>query len=457
MPAPTPTPPTNPGGQPPPKPPDSTSTPPTYVAGSWQCTIDGIDYSGTIDTSFTRHDSSISTSHPDTAIFCTGTSFDKRANIHFQLSFNRQRQPTQYPFSTAVGGAVLNFDTCSDNILEGFVNSSDVQFYIDSVSSTKLQGHFSGALTSYNANGGTPGHIVTNGKFVTGWQGGNHDPNSFSYMKDGSLNLDSFDPDLVTGYFNSARLISNTLVLDGTPNNWGGLSRFSLLIHTGGTIQPGTYHSENGDAGLRLSISESDLGDYVDDSAGSLTVTITSVSGNVVTGNFTGQFRSSGSFAVRIKNYQPEADSANKWSFGAYQTGYPVNFYHIYGGNILQASEGNSGGRYSLTVKGESDLGASVFKIVISSPNPIQSGTYTSNQPNIQPNSVDSFYFISPEKIWNGNDTYYSIAPSPMFVVIDSIDEHHVQGEIKGTISEIMNVGSIFSFEVQSGRFSASF
>src|ERR1700722_440905 len=293
-----------------------------YVKGSWQCQIDGINYSGAIDTSFTHYDSSFNPSHPDTVIFCTGTTADKRANIHFQINFNRFLINNVPYFTTLSNGAQFDFDTCSDNILEAFTGSqSEVRFFIDSAYKDSLKAHFSGTLSAVNAIGVIPGHSITNGTFTAGWVGGDHDANTFAYTPSSNLaaGFDGFD-NAVNGYFNSATMVSNTLVLDGTPINWSGLSRFQLQVRTGGTIKPGTYLSQHGDAGLVL-YAPSINRNYLDDSSGSLAVVITAVSGNTVYGNFSGTSQDGssiggGSFAVRIKGYLPEADSANKGGFG---------------------------------------------------------------------------------------------------------------------------------------------
>ena len=126
----------------------------------------------------------------------------------------------------------------------------------------------------------------------------------------------------------SAKFIGDTFLLDGAPMRWSGLNRFRLLVHTGGTIQPGVYHSENGDVGLfHYESSFDDL--YVTDSAGSLTVNITKVSGNTVYGTFSGSNPAAnypgvsavvcnGSFAVRVRGHMSEVDPATKWGFGAF-------------------------------------------------------------------------------------------------------------------------------------------
>jgi hypothetical protein len=459
------TPVTRPGTPPPPiRPGDSASNKNdsaslVYINGSWQCQVDGINYNGTIDSSFTRIDSSFYHDFPDTIIYCTGTSSDKRANIHFQLDFNRHTI-RNLPYYSTTSGGVFNFDTCSDNILSASNNTSEIRFTLDSISTTALQAHFDGTASCLTPNANSCCHTITNGKFTAGFRGGNHDPNSFRYTTSPSnLNLTGFDPGLVLGYFNEARLISNSLVLDGTPTAWGHSSKFRLIIRTGGTVQPGVYHSEDGNVGLQLYI-PSYYRNYVNDSLGSLTVTITQVNGDVVLGNFSGNSPggtvASGSFAVRIKNYVPEVDSANKWAFGEDET---LFSYRTFAGNILNAALTQISGRYYLTVNGESDRRASVFKLMLSSVVPIKKGTYASrNQWGVPSDRIDSLYFISPEKIWNGNNTFlFSDSYSPSIVQIDSIDANHVEGVLMGVLNIYLSSSGVTTAYIREGKFIASF
>ena len=439
-----------------------------YVAGNWQCQVDGVSYNGMIDTSFTYYDSTQSASqrlHPDTVLFCTGSSTDKRANIHFQLQFNRYPL-RNVPYFTGI----FDFDTCSNNIVQASQsNSPDFQFYIDSVSASRIKVHFSGTAQLANAGYGTSSHLVTNGVFTAGFRGGNHDPNYFRYQSNLSK-VDGFDPTLTAGYFNEARLISNSLVLDGTPTAWSLQDKFRLIIRTGGTIKPGTYYSANGDAGLQLYV-PSLYRHYINDSLGSLAVTITKVSGNVVYGNFSGTNPangiesagpiSAGSFAVRVKNYVPQADSVNKWAFGqddGSNTG--IFHYRTFGGNVLSAALTQNTGRYYLTINGESDHGASVFKTVVSSGSPITTGLYSVayGAGTVSSGRMDSLYFMSPEKIWNGNNTYlYSDGYTAAYVQIDSIDAHYVKGKLLGAINIYLSGAGYTRAYIREGRFSASF
>jgi hypothetical protein len=434
------------------------TTPPIpYVAGTWQCTIDGVPYSGTIDTSYTRYDGSFIAAHPDTIVFCTGTSLDKRANIHFMIDFERFITGALPYSSTSFNQAVFAFDTSSTTILGAQYGGSTVQFTIDSVSTSSFHGHFSGALSAYGFNGVYyTGHTVTDGQFSAGWVGGDHDPNSLNYTYSlPNWKLDGYDLDLVSAYVNEASIVSNTLILYATANSYSVTNNVILQIRTGETIKPGTYTSANGDVGLSLSGSSG-----VTDSAGSLTVTISKVAGNVVYGSFSGtnydgNALTGGSFATRVKNYIPETDSANQWGFGTI-TNNPVA-YHIYGGNVVSTELSSNNGRYYLTVNGESDMGASTFKVEISSVSPIAKGIYV-NTPNFPgPNNVDSFYFNSSAQVFGGPTHYDAISyPNPTMVIIDSIGPHYVSGELKNS-SNFAGPDNINTLYLQMGRFSGSY
>jgi len=437
----------------------------TYFKGSWQCQVDGIEYHGTIDTSYTKFSISSVTSKADTFIYCTGTSLDKRANIHFQLDFDRHTIRSSPYYSTLLNEGRIDFDTCSDNILQAFYNSQpEVRITVDSATSTSFQAHFSGTLGTWNNIGILTSHTVTNGRISAGWYGGNHDPNSFSFMTPGkNLSLDGFASDTVTGYFNSASMVSNTLVLDGMPISWRGLARFRLQVRTGGTIKPGTYRSENGDAGLTLfvpSINEF----YMTDSIGSVVVKINQVTDNTVYGSFSGTNKdgsplSSGSFALRVKNYIPQVDSINKWGFCMDPGNFPTDGYRMFAGNVLNVAFDNPGVRYRMTLNGESDNGASFFKFVVSSTSPISTGVYTQQFGNYPAGgNVDSFYFTSHVSFPTGTNTplfgtYYSV---PTQVLIDSFDNHHIAGRLKGYIN-LAPGSDIRTTYLQLGRFSADY
>jgi len=418
---------------------DTSATP--FISGSWTCQIDGVTYSGAFDTCFTRIDT-VWGPALDTTVTCVGTTPDKRANIQISLRFNRTF------YKTAKAGGLFAFDTCSDNVLEHFSEpQTQMNFVLDSVSSTQIQSHFDGTAASYPANG-VISHTITNGKLVVGFHGGDHDPNSFHY---------SSTTGAVNGYFNEARLISNSLVLDGRQFDGVPQNKFRLIIRIGGTIKPGVYNSQDGNAGLQLYIPGA-YHNYITDAQGQLTVTINSVTGNVVNGSFSGVDRygssiASGSFAVRIKNYSPEADSTNKWAFGEDELTFS---YRTFAGNVLNGTLSQSTGRYFLTVNGESDHGASTFKLVLSSNTPIKKGIYQTGF--FTSDKVDSLYFISPEKIWNGNNTYLFAGDySQTIVQIDSINNRYAAGQLTGAINIFLANSSFARTNIREGRFTTSF
>jgi hypothetical protein len=410
--------------------------------GTWECDVDGVHYTGTIDTGFVTIQN-LSYSHPDTVFTCTGISLNKGANMRLRFVVNRYSMPTGDQL------AYLTFDTCTTNYLYNYPNANTARGQADSLKDGCLYGSFSGTLTEYEHPSSVGSHTITNGKFKCNYNTGNSEPKAFSFST-GAFN--------VAGYFNYARVTSNTLILDGIPFAYGS-DHFKLMIRTGGTIKPGVYESTKGDVGLQWFV-PSIYRAYVNDSVGDVKVTIASVTGNIVLGSFTGRNNDgsalTGNFSCRIKNYQPQADSVNKWSFGEDES---IFLYRMFGGNVLNAKLSQNGGKYLLTLNGESDFGQSVFKMVISSNAQIAAGTYESGYM-INSNKVDSLYFRSPDKIWNGNDTYLFIddfMQNPVYCKIESIDQYQVTGTLSGKMRIFLSSSGYSGAFIKEGKFRASF
>jgi hypothetical protein len=414
----------------------------------WECKIDGVEYSGTVDTSFYQL---IHTDdpHPDTVIYCNGTSDDKGANIHFNIIVNRTYSPG--PIKSSAYNGLLALDTVSTRFLiaAGSFNGSEVTYIIDTLSGNKLGATFSGELIlplDIGLNGGSI-HSVTDGKFNCEFGVGDSEPKTFSFANGASKSA---------GYFSSASIISNTLEMDGLTYNNFGYETFKLLVRTGGTIKPGIYKSKNGDVGLQAITPGIDPF-YVNDSLGDLTVTINSVNGNVVTGVFSGMNKDStsisgGKFSCRVRNYVPQVDSVNKWDFSEDE---PVFLYRMFGGNILTATKSELSGRSYLSIVGESDNEDSQFQLVISSNSAIAPGIYKTGS---YTNALNSLYFKSNTKIWNGNTTYlYADDSYPAYCRIDSIDSQKVVGTLYGHINISLSSAGKTGAEIKKGRFRASF
>ena len=428
--------------------PTTPSAPVFTVDNKWECQIDGINYSGTIDTSFYQIINP-EESNPDTVVDCSGTSNNKNASIHFRIIINRTLRPA--PISTVSSNGLLVFDTASTKYLiaSSNFNGSNVTYNIDTLVSNKLKATFSGQLMlppDGTLHGGSI-HTISNGKFSCAFGTGNGEPNNFSFNSNTSQ---------ISGYFLSASLTSNTLVMDGLPYTYYGEQKFKLLIRTGGTIKTGIYKSKNGDVGLQL-YSPSIYPFYVNDTLGDLTVIINSVKGNIVDGFFSGingdgKAITGGNFSCRVKNYVPQVDSSNKWGFSVDES---IFLYNIYGGNVLNASKSQILNKYFLTVNGESDNGDSKFKVVISSYSPISTGTY---QTGYFSNHLDTLYFKSNRKIWNGNTTYfYSDGHYPTYCRIDTINSYKVVGTLFGKINIYLSSSGFTSTDIKKGSFRASF
>jgi hypothetical protein len=387
-----------PGDNPTPTPtPASPVTPPTAplftVDSKWGCQVDGVAYSGTIDTSFISFINPGGSTLQDTLLECNGTSFDKKANIHFRVRINRTSTNFR-DISTNYYNGWISFDTVSTKFLiagNGNLNA-EVIFHVDTIVENKLKMSFQGKMYADN---NSSQHTVANGKFSCEFGKGNNEPKFFSFKVDATG---------YAGFFTSANLVSNALILDGLPYSADGGQRFRMILKTGGTIKPGTYTSAAGEVGLQF-YTPSIYPFYVNDSLGSLLLTISSVTANIVKGYFSGTNKdgkviSNGLFSCQVKNYVPQIDSVNKWSFC--EDDYTF-FYNIYGGNIIDAKKTQAGNNHVLTVNGESDNGTSRFKLILSSTSAIAQGKVysTDNFPSSQ-NSLDSLSFNSNTKIWNG-------------------------------------------------------
>jgi hypothetical protein len=421
---------------------DSVRVDSVRVDNLWECTINGVLYNGTIDTSFANI---IASGGQDTMVYCTGTSLDKRSNIYFRIGINRTswRKST---FSTIAGTATLAFDTSTTDLYKASANSgAEIIYTVDTLAEGKLKARFSGTIG--NATNGGPAINVTNGKFSCEFGKGRNEPKTFSFNENTTLR---------NGYVKSATIITNTLVLDCLPFSYYAEQRFKLMIRTGGTVKTGTYNSQDGDVGLQY-YSPSYYPLYITEASGNLSVTINSVAGNIVTGVFSGSNAdgkqiSLGRFSCMIKNYQPQADLVNSWKFGFDESS--TYLYTLYGGNVLNASKTQTGTRNLLTVNGESDHGASKFKIVISSPTPITTGVYKSG---LFSSRVDSLYFTSKQLLWNGNTTYlFSDDYSDTYVRIDSIDNQKVVGALFGRIKIRFSSAGYSSSDIRKGSFRAS-
>lgn len=425
------------------------------VDNTWECDIDGIHYSGTVDTAFIKLTNIYATS-ADTMITCTGTSGDKSANIRFRLRLNRY--PQYSGDYTGFEGFIV-FDTVANNSLtsSGLSNSERMRFKLDTLASNKLKATFSGTLSSfiinqayYNPAISMP-HIVSNGRFSCTFSKGNNEPKFFSFhCNEGDI----------AGVFANARLISNSLVLDGLsyrsdPNEW-----FQLVIRTGGTIKPGTYEGKNGDVSLTLH--EPGMYHYfITDAPGNTIVIINSVSGNVVRGTFSavdeqGRTIQQGKFSCRVRDYIPESDHMDSWQFNINEGPYGTFGYRAFGGNTNKALLTQDGSMYVLTVNGTSDHSTSSFKIRLHSYTSISTGLYNTA---VLGGTLDELYYKSPTRIWNGNEIYmHANASYPTFCRIDAIDATHVEGVFYGNMGLFTSDADAGAGpSIEYGKFRASF
>lgn len=436
---------------------DTTTTDPpvdtsTYtVANVWECDIDGVHYSGTVDTSFMRIVFPYYT--VDSVIVCTGTTADKKTQVHFKVALNRQTSPGGIDNEAGPpANTFLVFDTAADNLFIANVNLAPdrVNYTLDTLVGENIKISFGGTITDQKFTT----HNIS-GKFSCRLNTGNNEPNKF-YCE---LAGDHFKSD---GYFTSAIFSANTINLIGIAYMGDPLYQFKLSIRTGGTIKPGTYSNRNGDVFFSAVPSGSITGDYyIDDTVGNVSVTIFSVEGNVVHGSFSGTGRlgdaiENGTFTCRIPNYQPQQDADTRWSFGAWVNP-SFGDYSCYAGNTTSAVLSEVNGKHYLTVNGESDHGASVFKLVVSSLfDTIHPGYYYFID--TYDEFLDSFYFRSAVPTWDRKLTNLYIDRSVMgfggtlTCVIDTLDDKHVTGILFGKL-----FGNTPADEIHKARFSARF
>lgn len=417
------------------------SLPPYADNNKWECLIDGVPWSGTVDTSF------ISIGTVDTIVYCRGTSADKKGNIYLIININRQFRTTGKVNTHSYG--LFMFDTLSMRPMMAGIYTpySNITYTVDTLNGTRLKASFSGTaeVLPDGALRGASTHTITNGKFSCEMGRGNSEPKTFLFNSDGTK---------WSGYLSSAKLISNTLIMEGFPYSYNGEQRFKLMVRTGGTIKKGTYTSASGDAGLQLYV-PSIYPLYITDYTGDLSVTINSVDGNIITGSFSGSSNgkqiSGGIFTCRVQNYVPQADAPGKWAFSKDES---IQLYEMYGGNVVNAQKTQAGNRYLLTVNGESDNGTSTFKLVLNSATPFTPGVYKTDTVT---NRLDSLYFTSDTKIWNGNTTYFFLGYGTTYCRIDSIDAYSVSGILYGRFNMYYSPNAFAGLSIGKGRFRAIF
>ena len=424
-----------------------TNPPSTFtVDGKWECLVDGAPYSGTMDTSYVVINQN-GASFIDTTVWCTGTSLDKKANIHFRISINRRLSS---PVITTAIDAHFVFDTTGNSYLQAaYGSSSRMTITVDTLQDGKLKARFSGTADKRQMVGGNSStHTITAGKFSCELGKGNGEPKFFSYTSNNKK----------AGFFRRARLLTNQMILEGMTFGYETAEYFRLVIQTGGTVKPGIYKSKLGEAGLRFFIPSINT-DYVNDSIGDLTVIITSVSGNVVKGSFSGVAGngwplSGGTFSCRLKDYQPQPEADTRWRFSFDNE---ILGYNCYAGNITSAVKSQVGNRYTVTINGESDHNTSVYKLVLSSNTPIATGIYGSNFM-VWPNQIDSAYFRSNEPLWNGNPTYlFSETYSDTWCKIDTVDATKIVGTMYGKLRVFYSSAGFGATNVKFGTFRAKF
>lgn len=184
-------------------PPDPDPDPPAphefTVDNKWECEVDGIKYSGTIDTSIYKVFVS-SLGDIDTTILISGTTYNKTANIVFNFHLTRNANTSQVAIENY--GATIVFDnTVSRQLLctSPYSQPDQVSYKIDTLISNKIKATFSGILIDPNYVN-TITHRITNGKFSCEFGKGNNEPKTYSFNNDNTK---------TAGYIHNARLVTN--------------------------------------------------------------------------------------------------------------------------------------------------------------------------------------------------------------------------------------------------------
>ncbi len=408
------------------------------VTNKWQCEIDGVLYSGNVDTSFVE----TSPGNPARSIvYATGSAADGKANIAFRIQVGGGLAP-----SVIQSNSFISYDTLSEDNLASY-SFTTIDFLVEIFSTQKFSGTFTGKVRKADGSFAT----VTNGKisFETGRT------TASAQMADFTLQNQYIEKSHVFGPVRSATFQYNTLVLDGLA--FQTQSTYQLQIRTGASIKTGTYKSTLGEVGFQTYL-PSIVTHYVSDSLGDLVVNITNVNGNIVSGNFSGNIiRQDGIFAAaqltkgyfrcRVKNYDPGVDSVNQWRFDADNRGqFP---FFTAGGNVTNASIRQSIYGYTLSVNGYSDKGKSKFHLNITANNPIVPGLYP-----LSVFSIDSCYFSKPSIPFCN---YYN-TQSNFYVRIDAINAQEVTGGFYGGFLQGAQLyGSGWVLQCRKGYFKAKF
>ena len=200
---------------------------------------------------------------------------------------------------------MLFFDTLSAKTeLSSEYTGATIAYKVDTFFTGKLKATFSGTIMQWDPQFGAMPHVIKDGKFSCQLGVGDDEPKKFSFNVGATRK---------SGYIASAKIISNSLIMEGRAYAYGGQEIFKLIVRTGGTIKAGTYNNNNGDVGLQYYI-PSGYPYYVNDIGENFSVTINSVEGNVIQGYFSGSNEdgkaiTDGAFKCRIPNYIPQADS----------------------------------------------------------------------------------------------------------------------------------------------------
>jgi hypothetical protein len=131
-----------------------------------------------------------------------------------------------------------------------------------------------------------------------------------------------------------------------------------------------------------------------------------------------------------------------------------IFLFMAYVGNILTAQKSERSGRYYLAVLGESDHGTSKFKMVLSAKALIAAGSYRNDSFDQR---LESLYFTSNTKLWNGNTTrlymenLFFPTNTPAYCTIEILNDNKLVACLGGKIYIVLGPSGVTSSTMRKG------
>lgn len=161
----------------------------------------------------------------DTTLWCTGTSDNKRINIHFRFTVNRSAYSS--PTTNTGSRGHFTFDTSGSVLLQASYNGGvNIAYSAGTLKESKPKARFSGTASDVPLIGGVSVHTITAGKCSCEIGRGSGEPKFFSFT---SINNPIAIGNMV-GFFRRARLLTNEIMLEGIPFAYEPTSKFRPVV-----------------------------------------------------------------------------------------------------------------------------------------------------------------------------------------------------------------------------------